>query len=61
LVDSVQRPRLLVRSFQERGQLRRFLVKPVRLVDAGEAWVPRRLVAKLSERFALMTARAARR
>ena len=29
--------------------------------DAGEAWVPRKMVAKLIDRFALATARAERR
>ena len=49
------------RGHLERKALRRFLAKAVRLVDAGEAWVPRKMVAKLIVRFALATARAERR
>ena len=49
------------RGYLKWKALRPFLAKAVRLVDAGEAWVPRRMVAKLIERFALVTARAGRR
>jgi len=34
-----------------------FLPKAVRLVDAGEAWVPRKMVAKIIDRLARLTAR----
>jgi two-component system invasion response regulator UvrY len=34
-----------------------FLAKAVRCVDAGEAWVPRKMVAMIIERLARITAR----
>jgi len=45
------------RGYIEEKVLGTFLAKAVRCVDAGEAWVPRKMVAKIIERLARMTAR----
>lgn len=39
------------RGYLDARALRRFLPKAVRLVDAGEAWVPRKMVAKILDRL----------
>lgn len=38
------------------GGIRTFLPKAVRVVDAGEAWVPRKMVVKIIERLAILMA-----
>ena len=48
-----------VPGYLEKGSLPRLLAKAVRVVDAGEAWVPRRMIAKLMDRFARLSARPA--
>lgn len=45
------------RGYLEHKALRTFLHKAVRVVDAGEAWVPRKMVAKILERLARLTLR----
>jgi DNA-binding NarL/FixJ family response regulator len=40
------------RGYLEKGTLRTYLCRAVRAVDAGEAWVPRKMVAKIMDRFA---------
>jgi len=35
------------RGYQEIKQLNRYLVKMIKVIDAGEAWITRRMVAKL--------------
>ncbi len=45
------------RGYIEEKALEPFLAKAVRCVDAGEAWVPRKMVAKIIERLACLTAR----
>src|SRR5262245_36129596 len=50
------------RGYLEKRTLRAYLSRAVRAVDAGEAWVPRKMVAKLMDRFAHVTrASSARR
>lgn len=44
-------------GYLEQKALGTFLAKAVRAVDAGEAWVPRRMVAKVVERLASLTLR----
>ena len=44
------------RDFLEEKVLSAFLPKAVRCVDAGEAWVPRKMVALIIERLARLTA-----
>jgi DNA-binding NarL/FixJ family response regulator len=44
------------RDFLEEKGLGAFLAKAVRCVDAGEAWVPRKMVARIIERLAHLTA-----
>ena len=44
------------RGYLEKKVLRTFLPKAVRLVDAGQAWVPRKMVAKILDRLAHLTA-----
>ena len=41
-----------------KNRLPTFLVKAVRAVDAGEAWVPRVMVARLIDRLARLSAQA---
>lgn len=43
-------------GYLERKALRAFLPKAVRVVDAGEPWVPRKMVAKILARLARLTA-----
>ena len=43
------------RGYVEKRTLRVYLCKAVRAVDAGEAWVPRKMVAKLMDRLARVT------
>jgi len=45
------------RGYIEEKFLETFLAKAVRHVDAGEAWVSRKMVAKIIERLARLTAR----
>ncbi len=42
----------------EKRTLKTFLAKAVRVVDAGEAWVSRKIVAKILDRLAHLTSRA---
>lgn len=44
------------RGYLEKRLLRAFLPKAVRLVDGGQAWVPRKMVAKILDRLARLTA-----
>jgi two-component system nitrate/nitrite response regulator NarL len=44
------------RGYLDKKVLRAFLPKAVRVVDAGQAWVPREMVAKLLDRLARLTA-----
>ena len=44
------------RGYIQEKDIRTFLPKAVRLVDAGEAWVPRKMVAKIIDRLARLTA-----
>ena len=46
------------RGYLERRALRAFLPKAVRAVEAGEGWVPRKMVAKVMDRLARLTVRA---
>lgn len=46
------------RGYLERSALRGFLPKAVRAVEAGEGWVPRKMVAKVMDRLARLTVRA---
>ncbi len=46
------------RGYLEEKVLSTFLPKAVRCVDAGEAWVPRKMVAKIIDRLALLTAKS---
>jgi DNA-binding NarL/FixJ family response regulator len=47
-------------GYLEKKVLRAFLPKAVRVVDAGEAWVPRKMVPKIIDRLARLTVREAR-
>lgn len=44
-------------GYLETRMLPTFLAKAVRAVDAGEAWVPRKMVAKVVDRLARFTSR----
>jgi two-component system NarL family response regulator len=44
------------RGYLDRSMVDKFLARAVRVVDAGEAWVPRKMVAKIMDRLAGMTA-----
>ena len=44
-------------GYLETKVLRAFLLKAVRVVDAGEAWVPRKMVAKIADRLARLRSR----
>jgi len=44
------------RGYLDKKAFRTFLPKAVRLVDAGQAWVPRKMVAKILDRLAHLTA-----
>ena len=46
------------RGYLEEKALSTFLPKAVRCVDAGEAWVPRKMVAKIIDLLARITATA---
>jgi len=39
------------RGYLEKRTLRTYLARAIRAVDAGEAWVPRKMVAKLMDRL----------
>src|SRR6266511_4314758 len=45
------------RGYLERAAVRRFLPRAVRVVDAGEAWVPRRLVSRITDQLVRLSAR----
>jgi DNA-binding NarL/FixJ family response regulator len=45
------------RGYVEEEALRTFLAKAVRCVNAGEAWVPHKMVVRIIERLACLTAR----
>ena len=45
------------RGYLKENALGTFLPKAVRLVDAGEAWVPRKMVTKIVNHLVLLTAR----
>lgn len=49
------------RGCLETRMLRRFLAKAVRAVAADEAWVPRKLVARILDRLARLASRPSRR
>lgn len=44
------------RGYLEKKALRTFLPKAVRVVDAGEAWVPRKMVARIIDRLVRLEA-----
>lgn len=44
------------RGYLDRAAVPTFLPKAVRAVDAGEAWVPRRMVSKILDRLMRLTA-----
>jgi DNA-binding NarL/FixJ family response regulator len=44
------------RGYLDRSMVNKFLARAVRVVDAGEAWVPRRMVGKIMDRLAGLTA-----
>lgn len=48
-------------GYLEMRVLPAFLAKAVRAVDAGEAWVPRKMVAKVVDRLARLTSQEATR
>jgi DNA-binding NarL/FixJ family response regulator len=43
------------RGYLDRSLLDVFLTRAVRVVDAGEAWVPRKMVARIMDRLANLT------
>jgi DNA-binding NarL/FixJ family response regulator len=43
------------RGYLEKDRLGLYLPRAVRAVDAGEAWVPRKMVAKIMDRMARLT------
>lgn len=43
-------------GYLDKKAFRTFLPKAVRLVEAGQAWVPRKMVAKILDRLAHLTA-----
>lgn len=49
------------RGYLDQKMLRTFLPKAVRAVDAGEAWVPRKMVARIVDRLAPLASREAPR
>jgi len=44
------------RGYLDRAALRPFLLKAVRAVDAGEAWVPRQMVSRILDQLARVSA-----
>ena len=48
------------RGYLEKRALGTYLSRAVRAVDAGEAWVPRKMVATIIDRFAHVTRRSQR-
>ncbi|MGH7231076.1 MAG: response regulator [Nitrospiraceae bacterium] len=48
------------RGYLDQTIIRRFLVKAVRVVNAGESWVPRAMVAKIIDRLARLNPQKAR-
>jgi DNA-binding NarL/FixJ family response regulator len=44
------------RGYLDKGLLATFLARAVRVVDAGEAWVPRKMVTRIMDRLAGLTA-----
>lgn len=49
------------RGYVDRSFARTFLARAVRVVDGGEAWVPRKMVARIIDRLAALTARTEER
>ena len=45
------------RGYLERAAVQRFLPRAVRVVDAGETWVPRRLVSRITDQLVGLNAR----
>jgi DNA-binding NarL/FixJ family response regulator len=45
-----------VRGYLNENAIRAFLVKAVRMVESGEAWVPRKIVNRITERLIQITA-----
>ena len=43
------------RGYLDKSLVAKFLARAVRVVDAGEAWVPRKMVAKIMDRLAGLT------
>jgi len=43
------------RGYLEKERLQMYLPRAVRALDAGEAWVPRKMVAKIMDRVAQLT------
>ena len=43
------------RGYLDKALLTTFLARAVRVVDAGEAWVPRKMVARIMDRLAGLT------
>lgn len=43
------------RGYLDRALLTTFLARAVRVVDAGEAWVPRKMVTRIMDRLASLT------
>ncbi len=43
------------RGYLEKRTLRTYLARAIRAVDAGEAWVPRKMVAKIMDRLVHLT------
>jgi DNA-binding NarL/FixJ family response regulator len=63
LVDRISEASLLnvlfagARGYLKRTAVQRFLPRAVRLVDAGEAWVARRLVSRITDQLVSLRAR----
>jgi len=61
LTDEASESRILealahgARGYLDKSLLATFLPRAVRVVDAGEAWVPRKMVAKIMDRLAGLT------
>ncbi len=43
------------RGYLDKSMISKFLARAVRVVDAGEAWVPRKMVAKIMDRLTSLT------
>jgi DNA-binding NarL/FixJ family response regulator len=46
------------RGYLDKSLVGKFLPRAVRVVDAGEAWVPRKMVSRIMDHLAGLTARA---